>query len=83
MRQLIQPHLLGIDTGHAPGFRFDSPGAIDETCLVMCFRTPVRILTRNGIETGAPEPLTLPVQAAKYGQARDFARRWSPGAVKN
>ncbi|WP_288513695.1 AraC family transcriptional regulator [uncultured Victivallis sp.] len=54
MRQLIQPHLLGIDTGHAPGFRFDSPGAIDETCLVMCFRTPVRILTRNGVETGAP-----------------------------
>lgn len=35
------------------------------------------------IETGAPEPLTLPVQAAKYGQARDFARRWFPGAVKN
>lgn len=54
MSYLVQPHLIDIDTRHAPDFRYDCPAAIDDTCLIMCFRTPVRILTRDGIESAEP-----------------------------
>ncbi len=33
---------------------------------------------RMRIDTDAPEPLTLPVSAAKRGQVQDFVREWSP-----
>ncbi len=51
---IIQPHLIDIDTRHTPDYRYDCPAALDDTCLIMCFRTPVMILTRNGLETGEP-----------------------------
>jgi len=49
MIDFVYSHLIDIGTKHGPDFRFDRPTRDpDGSCLLMCFRAPVRILTAAG-----------------------------------
>lgn len=51
MIAFVFPHLIDIATKHGPDFQFEqSGGDPDGNCLLMCFRTPARILTAAGEE---------------------------------
>lgn len=75
MSQLIRPYLIDIDTHHSPEFHYDGLGTTDDTCLIMCFRTPFRILTVNGMETGNPGDCILhSLEFRQYHSAEPGAR---------
>lgn len=58
MRPLVRPHLIDIDTGHPPGFRFERPAG-DGAFLLMCFRTPALIRTERDVERAEPGDVIL------------------------
>lgn len=53
MISAIYPHLIDVNTVHAPDFRFERRGHLTDN-LIMCFRSPARILTEHGMENTQP-----------------------------
>lgn len=54
LKEIVIPHLMGINTGHVPGYAFDWKPKLPRRALIMCFRTPTMILVKGGMAKAEP-----------------------------
>lgn len=79
---ILQPHLIDLNTSHTPEFTFDHDRNPHGYNLMMCFRTPARILTAAGLETAQPgDCIVHSVAFRQYhgsvpGAAEGFRNDW-------
>ena len=54
IKDIVIPHLMGINTGHEPSYVFDWKPKLPRRALIMCFRTPAIIHDTGGIVKAVP-----------------------------
>ena len=78
----LLPYLIGIDTRHSPGFRFENATGTPGMTLLMCFRTPAIVLAGSGLVEAAPgdcfihKPGRHHLHYSVEGAAEGFRNDW-------